>query len=128
MHLRSPRAESVATLADLAKDPTTAPDTIDVLAPWVDAAVRLGAKLEKLPVVDHVVTLASFVPDDQDEKLALIGDAAMLLEPTLAPSATKPAPTDAQTVSAMTRAAQSLDAARAENGPSAFAKAASKLA
>jgi hopanoid biosynthesis associated RND transporter like protein HpnN len=128
MHLRSPRAESVATLADLAKDPTTAPDTIDVLAPSVADAARLGEKLEKLPVVDHVVSLASFVPEDQDEKLALIGDAAMLLEPTLAPSTTKPAPTDAETATAMTRAAQSLESAHAENAQSPFAKAASRLA
>jgi hopanoid biosynthesis associated RND transporter like protein HpnN len=128
MHLRSPRAESVATLADLAKDPTTAPDTIDVLAPSVADAARLGEKLEKLPVVDHVVSLASFVPEDQDEKLALIGDAAMLLEPTLAPSSAKPPPTDAETVTAMSRAAQSLDATRAAGAESPFGKAASRLA
>jgi len=128
MHLRSPRAESVATLYDLAKDPTTAPDTIDVLAPSVDDAVHLGEKLEKLPVVDHVVTLASFVPEDQHEKLALIGDAAMLLEPTLAPASTKPPPTDAETVAAMTHAAQSLDEARGGNAQSPFARAASRLA
>ena len=128
MHLRSPRAESVATLLDLAKDPTTAPDTIDVLAPSVEAAVHLGEQLEKLPVVDHVLTLASFVPEDQDEKLALIGDAAMLLEPTLAPASTKPPPTDAETVAAMTHAVQSLDEARAANAQLPFAKAASRLA
>jgi len=128
MHLRSPRAESVATLLDLAKDPRTAPDTIDVLAPSVDAAVHLGERLEKLPVVDHVLTLASFVPEDQDEKLALIGDAAMLLEPTLAPASTKPPPTDAETVAAMMHAVQSLDEARAANAQLPFAKAASRLA
>ena len=128
MHLRSAQAESVATLQDLARDPTTAPDTIDVLAPSVDAAVRLGERLERLPEVDHVVSIASFVPDRQDEKLAIISDAALLLDPTLAPAATKPAPSDAETLAAMTRAAQSFDDARRGSAASPFAASAARLA
>ena len=128
MHLRSTQAESVATLLDLMKDSATAPDTIDVLAPSVEAAARLGEKLEKLPEVDHVLSITSFVPDDQDEKLALIGDAAMLLEPTLAPESTKAPPTDADIAAAMTRAAQSLDDARRGRGTLPFAKAAERFA
>jgi hopanoid biosynthesis associated RND transporter like protein HpnN len=128
MHLRSPEAESVATLLDLMKDSATAPDTIDVLAPSVDAAVQLGDRLAQLPEVDHVLTIASFVPERQDEKLALIQDAALLLEPTLAPDAIKPPPSDVDTVAAMVRAAQHLDAARAASNGRPFAATAARLA
>jgi hopanoid biosynthesis associated RND transporter like protein HpnN len=128
LHLRSPEAESVATLLDLMKDTATSPDTIDILAPSLDEATKLAARLEKLPEVDHAMTLASFVPERQDEKLASIQDAATLLGPTLEPEQTKPAPTDAETVAAMNEAASRLaDAAKAKP-TSAFATAASHLA
>ena len=87
LHLRSPEAESVATLLDLMKDSSTAPDTIDVLAPSIEAATKLAQTLEKLPEVDHVLTLTTFVPEEQDKKLASIEDAALLLDPTLEPAA-----------------------------------------
>ena len=85
LHLRSANVESVATLLDLMQDPNTTPNTIDVLAPSLSDATALAEKLAQLPEVDHAVTLASFVPERQDEKLALIGDAALLLDPALNP-------------------------------------------
>ena len=127
LHLRSPQAESVATMLDLMKDSATAPDTIDVLAPSIDAAISLGARLEHLPEVDHVLSLATFVPQDQQPKLALIEDAAVLLEPTLAPGKTKPPPTDAETAAAMVQAADRLEHAR-EKAPPPFGRAAARLA
>lgn len=39
--------------------------------------------LQGLPEVGGVRTLASYVPDDQDAKLAIIGDMALLLGPSL---------------------------------------------
>jgi hopanoid biosynthesis associated RND transporter like protein HpnN len=127
MHLRSPEAESVATMLDLMKDAATAPDTIDVLAPSVDAAAALADRLAQLPEVDHVLSVASFVPEKQDEKLAFIEDAALLLGPTLSPGATKPAPTDAETAAAMARAAQRLDEARVGHAATPFGKSAARL-
>jgi uncharacterized protein len=108
LHLRSTKAESVATLLDLMHDPNTAPNTIDVLAPSVAEAAALAQRLEALPEVDHALTLASFVPGQQEEKLALLDDAQLLLDPVLAPTRVKPAPNDDETVRAMARTAQSL--------------------
>lgn len=127
MHLRSPQAESVATLLDLMKDSATAPDTIDVLAPSVDAAVALGDRISRLPQVDHVLSIASFVPGHQLEKLALIQDAALLLDPTLNPGSTKPPPQDAQNAAAMRRAALRLDEARLAHRDAPFALQAKRL-
>jgi uncharacterized protein len=128
LHLRSAQAESVATLLDLMKDAGTSPDTIDVLAPSVPAAQALAQRLSQLPEVDHAVTIASFVPEDQARKLALIDDAALLLEPTLDPESIKPVPDDADTARAMAATADRLDQGGAAHPGTAFAAAATRLA
>ena len=127
LHLRSPEAESVATLLDLMKDSSTAPDTIDVLAPSIEAATKLAQTLEKLPEVDHVLTLTTFVPEEQDKKLASIEDAALLLDPTLEPAAKAKPPTDAELVEALAKLARRLDEARTAIPDRAFAAVAEKL-
>jgi hopanoid biosynthesis associated RND transporter like protein HpnN len=98
LHLRSPRTESMATVLDLAKDPDTSPNTIDVLAPSRAEADALARRLSALPEIDKTLTLQSFVPDGQAEKLALISDAALLMDTTLNPFDIKPPPTKAQTM------------------------------
>jgi hopanoid biosynthesis associated RND transporter like protein HpnN len=86
LNMKDPHTESVATFLDMLKDLNTTPYTIDVLAGNLDEAKNVAAKLEKLPVVDKAVTLASFVPDDQDEKLAIIADMTLVLQPLVTPS------------------------------------------
>ena len=113
LHLRSPDSEAVATIMDLSRNPQTTPDTIDVLAPSLDAATALASRLSKLPEVSQVLTLNSFVPTDQEAKLATIGDAALLLDPTLNPATIKPPPTDDETRQSMRAAAKDLQAAAA---------------
>ena len=49
LDLRSAKTESVSTILDLMKDPQTSPNTIDVLAPNLDAARALAAKAERDP-------------------------------------------------------------------------------
>ena len=85
LHTKDPSTEAMRTLADLAANPLTNPYTIDILAPDAAAAAAVAARVAALPLVGQVVTLGSFVPLDQPEKLALIADAAGLLGPTLAP-------------------------------------------
>jgi hopanoid biosynthesis associated RND transporter like protein HpnN len=112
MHLRDPRTEAVATLRDLMRDPETTPNGLDMLAPDLSAAVALAARLEALPEVSQALTLRSFVPDRQDEKLALIADAATLIAPGLLPGEQPPVPPDeAEVVAALTGAAAALEAA-----------------
>ncbi len=85
LHLKDASTEAMRTLADLAANPLTNPYTIDVLAPDAAAAALIVARVQPLPLVAQVVSLLSFVPQDQPAKLALIADAASLLAPTLAP-------------------------------------------
>ncbi len=109
MNLRDQKVESVATFLDLSKDPKTAPNKIDVLAPSLAAARDLKAKILTLPEVDHIDSIDSLIPADQDEKLALIERASNDLHDALYPK-TKPAPTDAETVKALAGAAKALRA------------------
>ena len=111
LHLRSPKVESMATLLDLMKDPDTTPNTIDVLAPSPEAARSLAMRLEALPEVDHVLWLGVFVPEQQAQKLALLSDAALLLDPVLNPAQVLPPPTDEQTRDALRSAAQAIEKA-----------------
>ncbi len=120
LHLRSAKVESMATLLDLAKDPDTTPITLDVLAPDVKAADAIAAQAAKLPEVTRTLTLSSFVPEDQDAKLAAIADAAMLLGPAFGAPVTAAVPGDAQTVAAMSEASRALsDYATASQGVAA---------
>ena len=115
LHLRSPRVESVATLLDLMRDPRTTPYTIDVLAPSLADAVLLAQRAEALPEVDHAITAASFVPDQQSEKLAVIEDAALLLDPVLNPISPRAPPSDDDNVRSMRRMARRLSDAATLN-------------
>ena len=128
LNLRSSHAESVATLLDLMKSPDTTPNTIEVLAPSLTDAVALAKQLSALPDVNRVLTLASFVPEQQEQKLALLGDAAMLLDPALNPLDVKAPPTDAETVAAMRRTSQALEQAAGNAPPGVAATDAVRLA
>ena len=108
LNLKDPRTESVSTLFDLMKDPDTTPNTIDVLAASIADIPPLAERLEKLPEVSHTVSMMSFVPEDQSEKLAILGDAVALLGPTLSPSSVLPPPDAAAEFDALKRADEDL--------------------
>jgi hopanoid biosynthesis associated RND transporter like protein HpnN len=118
LHLRSEKVESMATLNDLLKDPDQSPNTVDILAKNLPAANALASRLSRLPEVSDSITLSTFVPSDQPAKLALIQDASGLLDLTINPIMTDPAPTDAENVQALRGTAQDLrDAAAHDTGP-----------
>jgi uncharacterized protein len=108
LNLRSKNVESVSTLLDLMNDPNNTPNTIDVLAPSLDAAKPLADRLAGLPEVRQVVDLASFVPPDQDQKIAMISAAAGGILPAISPPSTKPPPSDADDKLALNAMADKL--------------------
>ncbi len=83
LHTKNPDTEAMRTLRDLMNSPLTNPYSIDILTPNLADAEALVPKLKKLPTVAQVITLLSFVPEDQKEKLALIADADGIMAPTL---------------------------------------------
>jgi hopanoid biosynthesis associated RND transporter like protein HpnN len=92
LDLMDPHTESVSTMLGLMKDPNTTPNTIEVLAPSLDAAKAKAKELSRLPGVLRAVTLASYIPEDQQQKLAILQDAASLIGPTLDPPHIMPPP------------------------------------
>jgi hypothetical protein len=128
LNLRSNSVESVATLLDLMRDPDTSPNVINVLAPSVDAAASLAERLGRLPEVSGTVTLKSFVPADQETKLAIVADAASILDPTLNPPETKTPPSDDDTRVALNDAASAFLAASKGEANDAIGKSLKALA
>ena len=111
IHMRSPKVESVATLFDLMRDPNESPNTLEVIAPSLAQAQVIAHRVAQAPAVDSVRTLQTFIPSDQATKLAAIGDANTLLELTLDPIMTQPAPTDDEMKTSLAKAASDLSAA-----------------
>ena len=83
LHTKDPNTEAMRTLADLIANPLTSPYSIDVLAATPAEVDDIVRRAGALPRVAGVLSLQSFVPADQAEKLPLIADAAALLGPTL---------------------------------------------
>jgi hypothetical protein len=101
INLRSSKTEAVATYLELKEDPESGANNIEVLEPSLAVADQIAAKLRALPQVSRALTLSTFIPADQQQKLPLIQDAAKTLNPVLNPAAPSPPPTDAQNVSMM---------------------------
>ena len=116
LHLRSPTVESMSTMADLMADPDRTPNTISILLPSPAEADALARRLEALPEVSRTVSLNSFIPARQEEKLALVQDAAMLIGPTLEAVQPAPPPTDAELVRSLTGTAAALRQAATGTG------------
>lgn len=118
LNLKNPNSESVATVHDLMKDSMTTPYTAEILTGSLSEAEATADRLAKLPEVAQVVTAASFIPDDQDKKLAIVSDLALLLGPTLTPGTILPAPSDSDVLRAIDACRDALQPVAAENGPS----------
>ncbi len=123
LNLNSDRVESVSTIRDLATDPNTTPYKIDVLEPSLARADAVAAEIAKLPQVAGAKTLAAYVPPDQSQKLAVIGDLRDGLASSFDPADAKPAPTDAEDAEALKGAVVRLDRAAAKGTGEAQATA-----
>ena len=122
LHLRNPKVESIATYLDLRKDPNTGANAINVMTPNVAAAKQVEEKLAKLPQVLRVMSLDSFVPDEQPAKLKLIAAGARVLNPAINPDQVDAPPSDAENVGALKGAVESLrKTAGDQQGPGAVA-------
>ncbi|SDS61074.1 MMPL family transporter [Bradyrhizobium canariense] len=122
INLRSPKVESIATFLDLRKDPNTGANAINVLVNSDEDARKVQARLEKVPEVLRVMSLESFVPEDQPAKLKLIAEGAKILNPALNPDSIDAAPSDQENIDALKESAESLRKAAGDGkGPGAVA-------
>jgi uncharacterized protein len=122
LNLRNSKVESVATFLDLRRDPETGANSIEISAPSLDAANTIAKRLAALREVGRTMTLSSFVPDDQDEKLKQIQQTAKAVDASLNPKDLEPAPTDKDNVDDLIATADSLrKIAGDQHGPGAVA-------
>lgn len=120
MRLRDPATESVRTYLELANDPDAAPSTLSVLlAPERDRGEAID-RLEALPSVDRVISLESFVPENQQDKRELLADTRLVLGPGFADFPAGPETDPERTRRELANAAEALAAGAAE-GPAAEA-------
>jgi len=95
LHTKNQHTQAVETLHDLMGDPLTNPYTMEALLPSLEAVRGFAPPLEKLPLVQAVLSLNSFLPGDQQARLDMIADAKNILETTLGAPALPPAVTPA---------------------------------
>lgn len=120
INLRSPKVESIATYLDLRKDPNTGASSVNVLAASPKDAQAVAARMEKLPEVERVMKIQSFVPDDQETKLGLIAQFAPALTRALDVKPGEP-PSREETGALLTHLATALSEAGAAPGPGGVA-------
>ena len=112
--LRNPETESVRAFQDLvATGGLASPWFADVLAPDLDAARALAARLRETPGVGRVVTLADFVPEDQEVKREILADLALLIDPAafdIGPVSSAPALDPLEQIAGLRRLHAALDA------------------
>ncbi len=109
INLRDPNTESVIAFKQLLRKKDSPLMTINVLAADRAAAQAKSRRLESLDVVDHTLSIESFIPPDQEDKLAIIDDLAMILGPGLASFPAPAAITDPrEPMKALNRLARTL--------------------
>ncbi|MGB8398599.1 MMPL family transporter [Bradyrhizobium sp.] len=122
INLRNSKVESIATFLDLRKDPNTGANAINVMTNSEADAKKIEARLEQVPEVLRVMSLESFVPEDQPVKLKLIAQAAKILNPALNPDSVDAAPSDQENAEALKGSVESLRRTAGDaRGPGAVA-------
>ncbi|HZU87693.1 MAG TPA: MMPL family transporter, partial [Stellaceae bacterium] len=117
LDLQDQNTEAMRTLVSMMRDPTTSPYAAEVLAPSPAAAQTLAERLSKLPEVDAAITVTSFIPKDQQAKLAQVSDLAFLLGPSLTPISVLPPPSPAEELKAIAACRAALALYAAKEGP-----------
>jgi len=79
LNLRDPKSESVATFLELLETKQTSPMTLTILADNESEALDKARQLSRLPSVESALTIFDFVPEDQEIKLDMIHELALLM-------------------------------------------------
>ena len=96
INLKNPNTESVRTYLEMTKDSSISPYSINIVAPSLAEADALAKRLDRLPEVDSTVTLSSFIPQEEEKKLALIDQMATFLTPVLQEREPKAPPSEGE--------------------------------
>ena len=84
MALRDPGSSSVQAFLKLAETPETSPYRASILVESAAEADRLASRLDGAPEVGGAINFADLIPEDQEEKLALLDFAAASIDHAVA--------------------------------------------
>lgn len=115
LNLKDPSSESVRTAIELIEEEEGAIETIKVLAGDPEEARETADRLEALAQVSRATTIFDYVPNDQEEKLEIIDEMALLMLPVLTNVERLPSPDDAERLAAMRNLRASIQRALQEN-------------
>jgi hypothetical protein len=127
LKVRDPSSESVRTFNDLLETGGTSPWTLDAVAADLPTAQKLAEQLRALPVVDRVITVADYIPSDQDEKLDIIGDVELFLAPQHGPDGTAAPASSAEQIDGLHALEVEIGRLLAEGAPEELAPGAERL-
>jgi uncharacterized protein len=126
IHLQDPEGEAVSTYRELIAVPEIGISSANIVAPSVAEVDQITQRAAGLPEVSGTRSIHNLVPNDQDRKLPVIQRAAAALGPAINPPATRPAPSDEETVGVIRAAVTDLRRLATAGGGDAAA-AASRL-
>jgi hopanoid biosynthesis associated RND transporter like protein HpnN len=81
LNLYDPHCDAVVTIKELFKNEMTCPWTISILTGNAEEAEEMVGRLKGLKEVKEAITIASFVPEDQSDKLAILSDISLFMPP-----------------------------------------------
>ena len=127
LRMRDPTTESVRTFDELLAEGKAFPWNVNVIRSDLAGADAVAARIERLEAVERTVTLSDFVPENQDEKLAILADTALLLGPALDPPEPGEPPSTPEQLAALNSLERDLAALDPRRGPAELGKAALRL-
>jgi hopanoid biosynthesis associated RND transporter like protein HpnN len=83
IRVRDPSTDSVQVFNEILEDGNAYPWNLNVVADNLESARETASRLEALPEVRFALTLSDFVPADQETKLDILDEAALMLLPSL---------------------------------------------
>lgn len=83
LHVRDPSTDSVQVFNEILEDGDAYAWNLNVVADDLPSAREAALRLGELPEVRFAITLSDFVPVDQEPKLDILDEAALMLLPTL---------------------------------------------
>jgi len=83
LRVRDPSTDSVQVFNEILQEGDAYPWNLNVVADDLESARKIASRLEELPGIRFALTLSDFVPADQEAKLDILDEAALMLLPTL---------------------------------------------
>jgi len=102
VRMRDPETESVQVFNEmLVEAGQRSPWPMDAIAPDLESATRIARELEELEVVDLALSLADYIPSDQEEKLEILEDIGFLLDVPGTDAGTRKRPSTEEQIKAL---------------------------